>query len=389
MSKELVSALNALEQEKGIKAETLAAAIEEALAKAYAKDHADAENVEVNFDLKKGAIKVLAVKKVVDDDEKEDDNTEISLSDALDINKAYEIGDEIKFDQTPKDFGRIAIGTAKQIILQKVREAERSIVYNQYSEYIDEIITAEVEREDTRYLYMILPGGQTAAMKPNDQIAGETYRMGDRIKVLVTEVEKEVKKGPQIFVSRAAEGLVKRLFEAEVPEVQDGIVEIRSIAREAGDRSKVAVYSYNSNLDPVGTMVGQRGVRVQAVVNELSGENMDIIEWNEDPAQFIINALSPAEVVEVIFDPTNERGVTVLVPDYQLSLAIGKKGQNARLEARLTNFSIDIKPESDREAVIAEMEQRVAEQHNGPVRHEQPIVEVADDFENFDLDAED
>lgn len=389
MSKELVSALNALEQEKGIKAETLAAAIEEALAKAYAKDHADAENVEVNFDLKKGAIKVLAVKKVVDDDEKEDDNTEISLSDALDINKAYEIGDEIKFDQTPKDFGRIAIGTAKQIILQKVREAERSIVYNQYSEYIDEIITAEVEREDPRYLYMILPGGQTAAMKPNDQIAGETYRMGDRIKVLVTEVEKEVKKGPQIFVSRAAEGLVKRLFEAEVPEVQDGIVEIRSIAREAGDRSKVAVYSYNSNIDPVGTMVGQRGVRVQAVVNELSGENMDIIEWNEDPAQFIINALSPAEVVEVIFDPTNERGVTVLVPDYQLSLAIGKKGQNARLAARLTNFSIDIKPESEREAVMAEMEQRVAEQHNGPVRNEQPVADVADDFENFDLDAED
>lgn len=358
MSKELVSALDALEEEKGIKAEVLIEALEEALKKAYEKNYDESENVEVQFDKKKGNIKVFAVKTVVA--EIEEPYEQISLEEALELNKAYEVGDEIRFEVTPKDFGRLAAQTAKQIIMQKVREAERGVVYDNFVGYEDEIITGEVEREDSRYLYIILPGNQMAAMKPNDQMPSENYQMGDKIKVLVSQVQNE-QKGPQVFVSRTHPDLVKRLFEAEVPEVFDGTVEIKSIAREAGDRSKIAVYSHNENLDAVGTMVGQRGARVQSVVTELSGENMDIVEWTEDAAEFIKNSLNPAEVVEVIFDPNNDRAATVLVPDYQLSLAIGKRGQNARLAARLTGFKIDIKPESAREEAIAEMENQSTE----------------------------
>lgn len=377
MSKELVQALDALEQEKGIKAEVLVEAIEEALKKAYEKNYDESENVEVQFDQKKGNIKVYSVKTVVE--EIDEPYEQITLEEALELNKAYEIGDEIRFEVTPADFGRLAAQTAKQIIMQKVREAERGVVYDKFIGYENEIITGEVERQDSRFLYIILPGNQEAAMKQGDQMPNETYRMGDKIKVLVSQVQNE-QRGPQVFVSRTHADLVKRLFEAEVPEVFDGTVEIKSIAREAGDRSKIAVYSHNSNLDAVGTMVGQRGARVQAVVNELSGENMDIVEWTEDPAQFIKNALNPAEVVEVIFDPTNDRAVTVLVPDYQLSLAIGKRGQNARLAARLTGFKIDIKPESERDAVIADMANREEEAANAPVVE----ADVADDFEETD-----
>ncbi|TGE76811.1 transcription termination factor NusA [Weissella confusa] len=377
MSKELVQALDALEQEKGIKAEVLVEAIEEALKKAYEKNYNESENVEVQFDQKKGNIKVYSVKTVVE--EIDEPYEQITLEEALELNKAYEIGDEIRFEVTPADFGRLAAQTAKQIIMQKVREAERGVVYDKFIGYENEIITGEVERQDSRFLYIILPGNQEAAMKQGDQMPNETYRMGDKIKVLISQVQNE-QRGPQVFVSRTHADLVKRLFEAEVPEVFDGTVEIKSIAREAGDRSKIAVYSHNSNLDAVGTMVGQRGARVQAVVNELSGENMDIVEWTEDPAQFIKNALNPAEVVEVIFDPTNDRAVTVLVPDYQLSLAIGKRGQNARLAARLTGFKIDIKPESERDAVIADMANREEEAANAPVVE----ADVADDFEDTD-----
>ena len=377
MIKELVQALDALEQEKCIKAEVLVEAIEEALKKAYEKNYDESENVEVQFDQKKGNIKVYSVKTVVE--EIDEPYEQITLEEALELNKAYEIGDEIRFEVTPADFGRLAAQTAKQIIMQKVREAERGVVYDKFIGYENEIITGEVERQDSRFLYIILPGNQEAAMKQGDQMPNETYRMGDKIKVLVSQVQNE-QRGPQVFVSRTHADLVKRLFEAEVPEVFDGTVEIKSIAREAGDRSKIAVYSHNSNLDAVGTMVGQRGARVQAVVNELSGENMDIVEWTEDPAQFIKNALNPAEVVEVIFDPTNDRAVTVLVPDYQLSLAIGKRGQNARLAARLTGFKIDIKPESERDAVIADMANREEEAANAPVVE----ADVADDFEETD-----
>jgi len=379
MSKELVQALDALEQEKGIKAEVLVEAIEEALKKAYEKNYDESENVEVQFDQKKGNIKVYSVKTVVE--EIDEPYEQITLEDALSLNAAYEIGDEIKFEVTPADFGRLAAQTAKQIILQKVREAERGVVYDKFIGYENEIITGEVERQDSRFLYIILPGNQEAAMKQGDQMQNETYRMGDKIKVLVSQVQNE-QKGPQVFVSRTHPDLVKRLFEAEVPEVFDGTVEIKSVSREAGDRSKIAVYSHNSNLDAVGTLVGQGGARVQAVVQELGGENMDIVEWTEDPAQFIKNSLNPAEVVEVIFDPENDRAATVLVPDYQLSLAIGKRGQNARLAARLTGFKIDIKPESEREAVLAEMANK------GRAEAVTATNESVDEMDDFDASEE-
>jgi transcription termination factor NusA len=245
----------------------------------------------------------------------------------------------------------MAAQAAKQVIVQKMREAGRQAIYNKFSDYEDEIITGEVDRQDARFLYVNLPGNQEAVMAPNDQMPNERYHMGDRIKVLVNKVENNAK-GPQVFVSRTAADLVKRLFEQEVPEVYDGTVEIMSIAREAGDRSKIAVYTHDTDLDPVGAMVGQRGARVQSVVNELAGENMDIVEWVEDEAQYIANALNPSEVTDVIFDPANDRAVTVIVPDNQLSLAIGKKGQNARLAARLTGFKIDIKSESEAAASL-------------------------------------
>ncbi|WP_413627396.1 transcription termination factor NusA [Fructilactobacillus vespulae] len=345
MSKELVNALDALEVEKGVKKEVVIEALEAALVSAYKRNYDQAQNVEVDFDGKKGNMNVYAVKKVVE--EVADPRLEVSLDEALQINRGYELGDEIKFSVTPKDFGRIAAQTAKQVIMQRVREAERETVYNKYSKYQDELITAEVERQDTRFVYLTLDGVE-AAMAHNDQIPNETYRPQEKIKVYVTNVD-DASKGPQVFVSRTAPGLLKRLFEQEVPEVYDGIVEIVSIAREAGDRSKVAVRSNEANIDPVGTTVGPRGQRVQDIVNELGGENMDIVQWDENPANYIANALNPADVLDVIFKEDEEKACTVIVPDDQLSLAIGKRGQNARLAARLTAYKIDIKPESEME----------------------------------------
>lgn len=384
MSKELIAALNALEEEKGVKKEIVIESLEAALEAAYKRNYDQAQNVEVTFDQKKGDISVVAVKTVVEDEEYWDENTQVTLKEALAVSRAYEIGDEIRFKVTPKDFGRIAAQTAKQVIIQRVREAERAIVYDKFAEYENEIISGEVERQDSRYLFVTLPGNQEAVMTQQDQMPNESYTMHDRIKVLVSKVENNAK-GPQVFVSRTHPDLVKRLFEQEVPEVYDGTVEIKSIAREAGDRSKIAVKSNNPDLDPVGTMVGQRGVRVQAVVNELSGENMDIVEWSEDPAEFIVNALNPAEVLNVVVDPLNERGVTVIVPDNQLSLAIGKRGQNARLAARLTSYKIDIKPESEAEAFYAEHDAKLAQANN----ENASVAETVDtDFASDLFDAE-
>lgn len=356
MSKELVQALDALEQERGIDREVVVEALENALKAAYKKQYNANQNVEATFDDKKGKMTIKQVKTVVLDDDLLDPDTEISLTDAQAINKAYEPGDEIRYDVTPKDFGRMAAQAAKQVIVQKMREATRQAVYNRYKDYEGEIITGEVERQDSRFLYVMLPGKQEAVMTPGDQMPTEHYRMRDRIKVLVSKVDDSLK-GPQIFVSRTAPGLVKRLFEQEVPEVYDGTVEIVSVAREAGDRSKIAVYTHDADLDPVGALVGQRGARVQAVVTELGGEHMDIVEWVEDEAQYIANALNPAEVTDVIFDPENDQAVTVIVPDDQLSLAIGKKGQNARLAARLTGVKIDIKPESEAADLAVSMDE--------------------------------
>lgn len=343
MSKELLGALDALENDKGIAKETVIDALEAALTSAYKRNYNQAQNVEVTFDDQKGDIHVYAVKKVVD--EVFDSRLECSLSDALQLNRGYELDDEIKFEVTPKNFGRIAAQTAKQVIMQRVREAERNIVYNKYSKYQDELITGEVERQDDRFVFIDL-GKVEAVMPKGDQMPNEVYRPQDRVKVYVNRVE-DATKGPQIFVSRTAPGLLKRLFEEEVPEIYDGTVEIVSIAREAGDRAKVSVRSTNEDVDPVGTTVGPRGQRVQTIVNELGGENMDIVQWTDDPAEFIANSLNPSEVVDVIFDTENEHACTVIVPDYQLSLAIGKRGQNARLAAKLTGYKIDIKSESE------------------------------------------
>ncbi|KRM12057.1 transcription termination factor NusA [Paucilactobacillus suebicus] len=347
MNKELIGALDALEKEKGIKKEIVVEALEAALVSAYKRNYSQAQNVEVDFDDKKGNIKVYAVKTVVE--EVTDERMEVSLEEAVKINRGYELGDEIRFEVTPQNFGRIAAQTAKQVIMQRVREAERNVIFEKYSQYENEIVTGEVERQDSRFIYVNL-GNVEAVMGKQDQMPNENYKMHDRIQVFVSRVENSTK-GPQVFVSRTAPELLKRLFEKEVPEIYDGVVEIVSIAREAGDRAKIAVRSNDPNIDPVGTCVGPRGQRVQVIVNELGGENMDIVEWVDDPAQYIANALNPAEVLDVIFDADNDRACTVIVPDYQLSLAIGKKGQNARLAARLTNFKIDIKPESEAEEV--------------------------------------
>ncbi|MEJ1295028.1 transcription termination factor NusA [Latilactobacillus sakei] len=347
MSKEMLGALDALEQEKGVKKEIVIEALEAALVSAYKRNYGQAQNVEVEFDQKKGNIHVYAVKEVTD--EVFDSRLEVSYQDALEINKAYEVGDTIRFEVTPKDFGRIAAQTAKQVIMQRVREAERSIIYNEYSQYENEIMQGIVERRDNKFIYVNL-GKIEAVLSKQDQIPNEVYNAHDRIKVYVSKVENTTK-GPQVFVSRTHPDLVKRLFEQEVPEIYDGTVEIVSIAREAGDRTKMAVRSTDPNVDPVGTCVGPKGQRVQLVVNELHGENMDIVKWEEDPSDYIANALNPAEVIAVQFNDGNEHTCTVIVPDYQLSLAIGKKGQNARLVAKLTGYKIDIKPESEVEFV--------------------------------------
>ena len=371
MSKELLNALDALETEKGIKKEIVIDALEQALVSAYKRNYDKAQNVEVEFDKRKGDIKVYSVKEVVNN--VFDSRLEVSLEDALEINKAYEVGDTIRFEVTPRDFGRIAAQTAKQVIMQRVREEERQMIYDQYSKYENEIVSGEVERHDSRYIYVNL-GNVEAVLSKKDQVPGEVYKSHDRIKVYIYKVvdpsannnEPEVEnkdgkkrrknRGPQVYVSRSHPDLLKRLFENEVPEIFDGTVEIKSIAREAGDRAKVAVYSAEEGVDPIGTCVGPRGERVQAIVNELNGEKMDIIEWREDPAKYISNALNPANIVEVRFDPENERVCTVIVPDDQLSLAIGKRGQNARLAAHLTGYKIDIKSESDMAALEADAE---------------------------------
>ncbi|MBU5279495.1 transcription termination factor NusA [Ligilactobacillus animalis] len=371
MSKELLNALDALETEKGIKKEVVIDALEQALVSAYKRNYDKAQNVEVEFDKRKGDIKVYSVKEVVNN--VFDSRLEVSLEDALEINKAYEVGDTIRFEVTPRDFGRIAAQTAKQVIMQRVREEERQMIYDQYSKYENEIVSGEVERHDSRYIYVNL-GNVEAVLSKKDQVPGEVYKSHDRIKVYIYKVvdpsannnEPEVEnkdgkkrrknRGPQVYVSRSHPDLLKRLFENEVPEIFDGTVEIKSIAREAGNRAKVAVYSAEEGVDPIGTCVGPRGERVQAIVNELNGEKMDIIEWSEDPAKYISNALNPANIVEVRFDPENERVCTVIVPDDQLSLAIGKRGQNARLAAHLTGYKIDIKSESDMAALEANAE---------------------------------
>ncbi|QSB08270.1 transcription termination factor NusA [Lysinibacillus sp. FSL K6-0075] len=342
MSSDLLDALNALEEQKGISRDVLIEAIEAALVTAYKRNFNQAQNVRVDLNLDKGSIRVFSRKDVVE--EVEDDRLQISLEDAKIINPAYQLEDIVEQEVTPRNFGRIAAQTAKQVVTQRVREAERGLIYEQYVDREDDIVTGVVERLDARNIYVGL-GKVEAALPVNEQIQGESYHPHDRIKVYITKVERTTR-GPQVIVSRTHPGLLRRLFEMEVPEIYEGIVEIKSIAREAGDRSKISVFAHNEEVDPVGSCVGAKGARVQTIVNELNGEKIDIVEWSEDPVVFVANALSPSKVLDVQVNE-EEKSTTVVVPDYQLSLAIGKRGQNARLAAKLTGWKIDIKSETD------------------------------------------
>jgi N utilization substance protein A len=344
MSSELLDALTILEKEKGISKEIIIEAIEAALISAYKRNFNQAQNVRVDLNRETGTMKVFARKDVVD--EVYDPRLEISISEARGINPNYVLNDVIEMEVTPKDFGRIAAQTAKQVVTQRVREAERGVIYSEFIDREEDIMTGIVQRIDSKFIYVSL--GKIEALLPvSEQMPNETYKPHDRIKVFITKVEKTTK-GPQIFVSRSHPGLLKRLFEIEVPEIYDGTVEIKSVSREAGDRSKISVHSDNPEVDPVGSCVGPKGQRVQAIVNELKGEKIDIVRWSADPIEFVANALSPSKVVEVLVNE-EEKATTVIVPDYQLSLAIGKRGQNARLAAKLTGWKIDIKSETDAE----------------------------------------
>lgn len=342
MSSELFQALTTLSEEKGIDKETLLNALEAALISAYKKNFKTASNVSVKFNEEEGTMKVYARKRVVE--EVQNELEEISLEEARQINRAYEVGDIIEEEVTPKNFGRIAAQAAKQVVTQRVREAERDVIYEEYIDREEDVITGIVQRVDGNNVFVDL-GKVEAKLSKIDQIPSEEYKVHDRIKVYITKVTK-TGKGPQVSISRSHPGLLKRLFEMEVPEIYDGTVEIKSIAREAGERSKIAVYASNPEVDPVGSCVGPKGQRVQAVVNELNGEKIDIVEWSDDPVVYVSNALSPSKVIDVLVDEA-ENQTTVIVPDDQLSLAIGKKGQNARLAAKLTGWKIDIKSESE------------------------------------------
>jgi transcription termination/antitermination protein NusA len=342
MNAEFIEALSQLEKEKGISKEVLIEAIEAALISGYKRNFHSAQNVRVDIDRDSGQVRVFARKTVVD--EVLDPRLEISLDAAMEINPGYQLGDIVEIEVTPADFGRIAAQTAKQVVTQRIREAERSIIYEQFVDREEDIVTGVVQRADNRHYYVDL--GRVEALLPHSEtMPGERFKHNDRVKAYITKVEKSTK-GPQVFLSRTHPGLLKRLFELEVPEIYDGIVEIRSVAREAGFRSKIAVSSRDEQVDPVGACVGHRGMRVQTVVNELRGEKIDIVRYSEEPVEFVSNALSPSKVVSVNVEE-EEKVARVVVPDHQLSLAIGKEGQNARLAAKLTGWKIDIKSESE------------------------------------------
>ncbi len=346
---ELIAALDILEKEKDISKDVLFESIENALITAYKNSNAKAENVKVTMNRETGEIHVYSEKEVVES--VEDKTTQISLEDARKINKKAAVGETICEEVDAKDFGRIAVGAAKNVITQKIREEERKSVFNKFSELEKSIVTGVVQRVNGRN-YSINLGKADAILTENEQVKTEVFKPTERIKLYVLEV-KDNAKGPRIIVSRTHPDFVKKLFEAEVSEVKDGTVEIKSIAREAGSRTKIAVWSNNPDVDPIGACVGQNGARVNSIVSELRGEKIDIINWDENPAVLIENALSPAKVITVIADE-DEKSAKVIVPDYQLSLAIGKEGQNARLAARLTGFKVDIRSESQAADWIAE-----------------------------------
>ena len=341
MNLDFINALKDIEKEKGISSEVLLQAIEHALHTAYRKNFGSAQNARIEIARETGEIKVFSRKTAVS--EVTDPALEISLDEAVQIDPEAKEGEIIEMEVTPSNFGRIAAQAAKQVVVQQIREAERGLIYEEFLSREGDIVTGIVRRQEAKNVYIDL-GRTEAVLLPSEQIITERYEHGDRIKTYITEVKKTTK-GPQILVSRTHPGLLKRLFELEVPEIFEGIVEIKAVAREPGMRSKIAVYSRSENVDSIGACVGPKGMRVQAIVQELEGEKIDIVKWDTELKEFIANALSPAKVVSVVIDE-DQKAARVIVPNHQLSLAIGKEGQNARLAARLTGWKIDIKDES-------------------------------------------
>lgn len=351
MNADFISAIQELGKEKGIEPELLYQAVEDALVAAYKKNSNTNQNVRVDMNKDTGEIHVYAQRTVVEGVPV--DETEMTVQEAQAIDPRYLAGDIVETEVTPKNFGRIAAQNAKQVVVQRIREAERGQVYERFQSRNQDIVTGIIERQENKNVYIDL-GKVEAVLTPNEQIPGEIYQYHDRMKTFIVEVKRSAK-GPQIVVSRTHPGLLKRLFELEVPEIHDGIVEIKSVAREPGMRSKISVYTADENVDPVGACVGHKGMRVQTIVNELRGEKIDIVKYSEDPAQYVANALSPAKVVSTNVNEA-EKICRVVVPDYQLSLAIGKEGQNARLAAKLTGWKIDIKSESQAKEEEAALE---------------------------------
>ena len=341
-SKELVIAMDELEKEKGIKKDYMLESIETALVTAYKRNYdSTAENVKVTMNAETGEIHVYAEKEVVEN--VEDDKIQINLSDAKKINKKLEIGDTAQIEIIPRNFGRIAAQTAKQVIIQKIREASRNVLFEEFSERKGEIVSGLIQKADGGIVVVDL-GKLEGVMPLKEQIPTEKYRVNDKIRAYVMDVERGVKGAPQVIISRANGDFVRKLFELEIPEIYEGVIEIKSVSRDPGSRSKVAVYSPNENIDPVGSCVGQKGIRIQNIINELNGEKIDVIEWNEDPSIYIASSLLPAQILAVDIKE-EEKFAQVIVPDDQLSLAIGKKGQNVKLASRLTHYKIEVKPE--------------------------------------------
>jgi N utilization substance protein A len=378
MSAELLHALDQLEKERGIDKEILIEAIEQALISAYKRNFGSAQNVEVNIDRTSGEIRVYALKTIVE--EVVDNATEMSLEQAKRFGADFEIGDIVEVEVTPRKFGRIAAQTAKQVVMQRIREAERGIIYDEFSNREEDIVNGVISRFDRKNIVIDL-GRVEAILPPSEQTPGEKYNVHDRIKVYVINVKK-TNKSPQIYVSRTHPGLVKRLLELEVPEIADGTVEIKTIAREAGSRTKIAIYSRNEDVDPVGACVGQRGSRIRAIVDELRGEMIDVIKWSNKAEEYIAASLSPAKVLQVDLDEEN-KVARVVVPDFQLSLAIGKEGQNARLAAKLTGWKIDIKSESQ---LRNQLEAQLF--HPGPVFYGDDQDTINDESPEVIADAE-
>ena len=357
-NKELIIAMEELEKEKGITKESLLESIETALVTAYKRNFDAKENVKVTIDQESGETHLYAEKDIVEKPEDiEDVNLQITLEDARKIDSKLQVGDKALIELAPKNFGRIAAGTAKQVIIQKIREASRNFLFDEFNERKGEIVSGIIQKADGGVVVLDL-GKLEGVMPTKEQVPTEKYRVNDKIRAYVMDVERGLKGSPQVIISRAHPDFVRKLFELEIPEIYEGVIEIKSVSRDAGNRSKVAVYSPNENIDPVGSCVGQKGIRIQNIINELGGEKIDVIEWSEDPSIFISAALLPAQVMAVDIKE-DEKFAQVIVRDDQLSLAIGKAGQNARLAAKLTNWKIDIKSESQFRKMLEDMQSEV------------------------------